>query len=101
MEVKEVLNTYIDPDTNILEVSFRLSDDSDDIIRTDNIDFDLTKEYGYDVIPDDFGFLDSELIEDGMDNVEETLNIDQNELINFLTEFYTTNPGSLPKEQIF
>jgi len=99
MEVKEVLSYYIDQETNILEVSFRLFEDADDMIRTDNIDFDLTKEYGYKVTIENFDFLDSDayLIEDVMSNNE----TDYNELLNFLTEYYTINEGSLPDAQLF
>lgn len=99
MEVKEVLSYYIDQETNILEVSFRLFEDSEDVIRTDNIDFDLTKEYGYKVTIENFDFLDSDnYLSENIINNNET---DYNELLNFLTEYYTINEGALPETQLF
>lgn len=101
MDVKEVLSCYVDQDTNVIELSFRLSDDNEDIIRTDNIDFDLTKEYGYQITPENLNFLDYEAIQEGGDEDDKINDLDYNELINFLTEYYTLNPNSLPESQLF
>lgn len=101
MDVKEVLSCYVDQDTNVIELSFRLSDDNEDNIRTDNIDFDLTKEYGYQITPENLNFLDYDSIQEGDDEDNKLSDLDYNELINFLTEYYTLNPESLPEAQLF
>ena len=36
-------------DSNILEVSFRTIDDNDEVLRTDNINYSIVEEYGFDV----------------------------------------------------
>ena len=101
MEIKDLLSCYIDRDTNIMEVSFRLNEDNEDLIRVDNIDFDLAKSYGYTITNEDYGFLDSELIENGFGGKEKDNELDNNELINFLNEYYTLNPNNIPDSQIY
>ena len=37
MEIVEIVSSFLNPTSNILEVTFRTMDDNDDVIRTDNI----------------------------------------------------------------
>jgi hypothetical protein len=85
-----------------LEVSFRTIDDEDDVLRTDNIDYSVTEEYGFVLESDTFGFYDSEF-EDEEDLFEEEskIELDEDELISFLNEYYEINPKSLPKPELY
>lgn len=99
-EVSEIISYYLNNDTNILEVSFRTSDDPDDVVRIDNIDFSLTEEYGFELIQDEYEFFN----EDEEEDIDEELlevELDNDDLITFLNEYYLSNPESLPDAQIF
>ena len=98
MEIKEIVSYFLNAESNILEVSFRTIDDEDDVLRTDNIDYSVTEEYGFVLESDTFGFYDSEF-DDEEDLFEEDskIELDEDELISFLNEYYEINPKSLPK----
>jgi hypothetical protein len=93
---------FLNAESNILEVSFRTIDDEDDVLRTDNIDYSVTEEYGFVLESDTFGFYDSEF-EDEEDLFEEEskIELDEDELISFLNEYYEINPKSLPKPELY
>jgi hypothetical protein len=81
-----------------LEVSFRTIDDEDDVLRTDNIDYSVTEEYGFVLESDTFGFYDSEFDEEeDLFEEDSKIELDEDELISFLNEYYEINPKSLPK----
>jgi len=101
MDIKELISYYIDKDTNILEVSFRLHSDTDDYVRNDSIDFDIAKKYGYSIVTENYAFLDTESIEDGFDRKEKDAALDENELMNFLNEYYTINSELMPDTQLY
>jgi hypothetical protein len=102
MEIKEIVSYFLNAGSNILEVSFRTIDDEDDVLRTDNIDYSVTEEYGFVLESDTFGFYDSEF-EDEEDLFEEEskIELDEDELISFLNEYYEINPKSLPKPELY
>ena len=56
MEIIEIVSSRIDLEKNLLEVSFRTIDDSDDEIREDKIDYNLVEEYGYTIEDESFDF---------------------------------------------
>lgn len=99
MEIKEIVSYFFNSETNIVEVVFRTIDDNDEEIRTDNIDYTIIEDYGFDLVTESFDFFDEEYEEDikGDEKVE----LDEDELITFLNEYYTINPHSLPKSEIF
>lgn len=97
MEIKEIVSYYLNTETNILEVSFRTIDDSDEEVRTDEIMFNIVEEYGYDLHTESFDFF-SDDDDDIDDNVIE---IDQQELISFLNEYYLVNPHVIPDSEIY
>jgi hypothetical protein len=98
MEIKEVISYFVNSDSNILEVSFRTIDDNEDVLRTDNIDYTLVEEYGFELETISFDF-----IEDEFDDIEEEpkIELDEDELISFLNEYYTVNPNSIPKSEFY
>ena len=73
MEVKELISFYVDESSNILEVTFRTIDDSED--------FD--DDFEYDAYND-------------LDN-----GIEFEEVISFLNEYYLVYPNRLPKPELF
>ncbi len=61
MEIKEILSYYFDQDTKRIDVSFRLTIDSDDEIRQDILKIEEAKEFGYDIITEENEYFDLEL----------------------------------------
>lgn len=99
MEIKEIVSYYLNPENDILDVTFRTIDDSDDVIRIDKIDFLISEEYGFDLITDNFDLFGDEFDDDLFDS--EKIDVDEDELISFLNEYYLLNPDSLPKPETF
>ena len=100
MEIRDVLNYYLNKDNNLLEVSFRTIEDSEEFIRVDNIDYSLVEEYGYELESESFDFFGVEEEDDEFgNNFDEELDLDESELINFLNEYYTVNPDNLPSAE--
>lgn len=96
MEIKEIVEYFVNTETNILEVSFRTIDDGEDEVRIDNIDYSIVSEYGYDLETESFDFFGDEEDEDSFED-EEKIELDVDDLVSFLNEYYTLNESSLPK----
>ena len=96
MEIKEIVEYFVNTETNILEVSFRTIDDGEDEVRVDNIDYSIVSEYGYDLETESFDFFDDEDDDDSYSE-EEKIELDVDDLISFLNEYYTLNESSIPK----
>lgn len=101
MEIKEIISYFLNPLTNVLDVSFRTIDDNEEVVRIDNIDYTHAEEYGFNLETDTFGFFDDEFDDDDTIFEEEKIELDEDELIIFLNEYYTINPDSLPKSEIY
>lgn len=100
MEINEVVTYFLNTETNIIEVSFRTIDDSEDVIRIDSIELSVSEEYGFDLIVEDFDFFG----DDFYDEIEEDISrvdLDEDELISFLNEYYIVHPELLPKAELF
>jgi hypothetical protein len=82
MEIVEIVSSFLNPTSNIMEVSFRTMDDNDDVIRIDNINYNISKEYGYELMSESFDFFDDEFEDEDVDN--EKFELDEDELISFL-----------------
>lgn len=100
MEIKEIINYYLNTSSNILEVTFRTIEDTEDVLRTDSIDYSIVEEYGFELETLTFDFLEEDLEDDFFEN-DEKVELDEDELINFLNEYYTINPHSLPKSDFY
>lgn len=99
MEIKEIVSYFLNPNSNILEVTFRTIDDEDDSIRTDNIDYSIVKEYGFSVeVEYD---ITEEMDEDELWEKNYIVELDEDELTSFLNEYYEVNPTSLPKSELY
>ena len=98
MEIRELVSYYLYEDTKRIEVTFRLTLDSEDEVRNDIINLEEAEEFGYKLINDnnDFFQFDDEEEED----FEDFIDMDEDLLINFLNEYYIVNPTKLPKTEI-
>jgi hypothetical protein len=99
MEIKEIISYFLNSDSNILEVSFRTIDDSDDVLRTDNIDYSIVGDYGFELETESFDFFDEEFEDEFLN--EDKIELDEDELIIFLNEYYTINSDTLPKSEFY
>ena len=102
MEIIEIISYSVNVKKNILEVVFRTMDDSEEMVREDRMDYSLAEDYGYQLEEEDFDLFfddDDEDFEDDYDDNEVFL--DEDQLISFLNEYYTVNPKSLPKPEIY
>jgi hypothetical protein len=99
MEIVEIVSSFLNPTSNILEVSFRTMDDNDDVIRIDNINYNISKEYGYELMSESFDFFDDEFEDEADDS--EKFELDEDELISFLNEYYEVNPKNLPSAEVY
>jgi hypothetical protein len=101
MEIKEIISYFLNPDTNVLDVSFRTIEDSEEVLRTDNIDYTYVEDYGFDLVSESFDFFDDDFADDEILEVEDKIELDEEELIIFLNEYYTINPDVLPKSEFY
>ena len=100
MEIKEIVSYFLNSGSNILEVSFRTIDDEEDVLRTDNIDYSVVSEYGFELETETLNFFSDDFEED-LITEEDKIELDEDELISFLNEYYTINQESLPKSEFY
>lgn len=100
MEIKEIVSYYFNSEANILEVSFRTIEDEEDVVRMDTIDYSVVESYGFDLITESFDFFGEEFEDESYDE-EEKVELDQDELMSFLNEYYIVNPDSIPNPEFY
>jgi hypothetical protein len=91
-----------------MDVTFRLSIDGDDEIRTDQIDLDVIKSFGYNLedlrtnnildMYSDEDEDDDDIFGDLFDDIED---FDSDEVKSFLNEYYLIFPDRLPDVDFF
>jgi hypothetical protein len=100
MEVREIIETTIKEP--IIEVKFRLDTDSDEVMRTVEFQLDEIEEYGYNVLTEDFDLfdIDDDWEDENFDYMddEDELNVDEEELISFMNEYFLINDHVPPAE---
>jgi len=102
MEIKELESFYINETSQTLDVTFRILSDNDDEIRTDQIELSETKTFGYDFSKDETDdFWEEEDDEDYFDTYGEEFDMDEEEIISFLNEYYLIYPKRLPEAQLY
>ena len=99
MEIKEIVSYYFNGEKNLLEVSFRTIEDEEDVVRIDTINYDVVESYGFDLITESFDFFDFEEEDSFVD--EDKVELDEDELVTFLNEYYTIYPESLPEAEFY
>lgn len=98
MEIVEIISYYVNPGTHTLDVKFRLSDDSESEVRFDEIDLNEAEDFGYNLIVEDFEFYDEDEESISSDIDED---IDEQELLSFLNEYYLIYPDRLPLKDLY
>lgn len=102
MEIKDLESFYINESSQTLDVTFRILSDNDDEIRTDQIDLSETKTFGYNFSKDDTDDLwEEDDDEDYFDTYGEEFDMDEEEMISFLNEYYLIYPNRLPNTQLY
>jgi len=105
MEIKELVSFYINESSQTLDVTFRTLLDSDDEIRTSQIEFSEIKNFGYDVLLNKIDEFENLIDEDEIDYDDFDDMYDDEELeddvISFLNEYYLINPKNLPPSDFF
>jgi hypothetical protein len=101
MEIREIIETTVKQP--IIEVKFRLNTDSDEVMRT--VEFQITEieEYGYTILTEDFNLFDIYEWDDDedykySDDEFDDLNVDEEELISFMNEYFLINDHVPPAE---
>jgi hypothetical protein len=102
MEIKELVSFYINETSQTLEVTFRIHSDNEDEIRTDQIDLEESKTFGYALTQNnsDNFYEDEEEEEDYFDEFFDQ-DFEEEEIISFLNEYYLIYPKRLPDTQLF
>lgn len=102
MEIKDLESFYINESSQTLDVTFRILSDNDDEIRADQIDLSETKTFGYNFSKDDTDDLwDDDDDEDYFDTYGEEFDMDEEEMMSFLNEYYLIYPNRLPNTQLY
>ena len=95
----EIVSYYVYEDKRRVDVTFRLTIDSEEEVRIDHIDLMEADEFGYNLVLESFDF-------DEEDDQEEdffwsdSASIDEDNLIEFLNEYYIVKPDKLPKPEL-
>jgi len=102
MEIKELESFYVNETSQTLDVTFRILSDNDDEIRTDQIELQESKTFGYDFLKKETEDLwDEDDEEDYLDMYNEEYEMDEEEIISFLNEYYLIYPKRLPTQQLY
>jgi hypothetical protein len=104
MEVREIVRTIVrEP---VLEVHFRMDIDGDDVIRVKEFIIDEINDYGYDVLTENFDIFESITWSDDDEEYDyeasddESMEVDEEELISFMNEFFMIS-GDIPEPEFF
>ena len=99
MEIKEIVTYFLNTDSNILEVSFRSIEDTDDVLRTDSINYSIVEDYGFILETEYFDFFDDEF--EDVEEEKKSVELDEDELVSFLNEYYTVNNHMIPNADFY
>lgn len=103
MEIREIISFYVNTANEVLEVDFRLIEDDDSHVRTDEIELSELQDFGLKINHEHLDMMDdiTEDYDDLYDDEEPIEELDRDELLSFLTEYYTVNPDKLPDASLF
>jgi translation elongation factor EF-Tu-like GTPase len=111
MKIKEIVDYYYNPKSEIIQVSFRLNEDGEDEIREHEFELDFVEKSGffilenYDYESNDLPIIyeedTDELIIDEEASDEKEYEVDVTELKDFMEEFYKLNPKKIPPSFLF
>lgn len=105
MEIREVLAYYINESKGLINVTFKTVNDDDDEIRLDQIEMSEFDIFGFslknkedDLIMDDDDDIEDFLFSDDDDIYDE--DVDYDELLSFLNEYYLIYPERIPEPRL-
>jgi len=101
MEIKELESFYVNETSQTLDVTFRILSDSDDEIRTDQITLEEMKTFGYNIPENVDDFYDDEDDDDIYLFGDMGEDLDEQEVISFLNEYYLIYPNNLPDAELY
>jgi hypothetical protein len=101
MEIKELESFYVNEASQTLDVTFRVLSDSDDEIRTDQITLEEMKTFGYNIPENVDDFYDDEDDDDIYLFGDMGEDLDEQEVISFLNEYYLIYPDNLPDAELY
>ena len=111
MKIKEIVDYYYNPKSEIIQVSFRLKEDGEDEIREHEFELDFVEKSGffilenYDYESNDLPIIyeedTDELIIDEEALEEKEYEVDKIELKDFMDEYYKLNPNKIPPSFLF
>jgi hypothetical protein len=103
MEIREIISFYVNTANEVLEVDFRLIEDDDSHVRIDEIELSELQDFGLQINHEHLDMMDDIMEDyDDLDDKEEpSEELDRDELLSFLTEYYTVNPNKLPDISLF
>lgn len=93
MEVVEVIFYQINHKDDTITVEFRMNEDSSSETRLDTIDLKEADDFGFKLITEDSEFFEDE-DEDGFDLDD----VNEDELLSFLNEYYMIYSDRLPQK---
>lgn len=104
MEVREIVDAIVrEP---VLEVRFRMDVDDDSVIRVKEFIIHEIEDYGYTVLSENLNIFDvweDDEDDDGFDyedTDDEELEVDEEELVAFMNEFFMIS-GDIPDAEFF
>lgn len=102
MEIKDLESFYVNETSQTLDVTFRILLDSDDEIRTDQITLEEVRTFGYNITENVDDFYEEEDEDDiylfgDIDDED----LDEQEVISFLNEYYLIYPNKLPDAELY
>jgi hypothetical protein len=102
MEIKELESFYVNEASQTLDVTFRILSDSDDEIRTDQITLEEVRTFGYNINEKVDDFYDDEDEDDVylFGDIDDE-DLDEQEVISFLNEYYLIYPDNLPDAELY
>jgi hypothetical protein len=95
MEIIEIVGFHLNNFEQVLEVSFRTNNDTEDSIREDKIPFIDIEDFGYEFHNNQ----DIELNEEE-EYYDDDLFVDENEILSFLNDYYILFIDKLPKSEL-
>ena len=101
MEIKELESFYVNESSQTLDVTFRVLFDSDDEIRTDQITLEEMKTFGYNIPENVDDFYDEDEDDDIYLFGDMGEDLDEQEVISFLNEYYLIYPNNLPDAELY
>lgn len=102
MEIKDLESFYVNETSQTLDVTFRILSDSDDEIRTDQITLEEVRTFGYNIAENVDDFYEEEDEDDIylFGDIDEE-DLDEQEVMSFLNEYYLIYPNKLPDAELY